>query len=67
MSLLSLPNELILDISKDLPPKELNHFLLSNRRCALLLTPAHHRLALQDVDGLTALKWAVTHEHESLV
>lgn len=67
MSLLSLPNELILDISKYLSPKELNHLLKSNHRFALLLTPVLHRLALQDINMQTALKWAVNHGHENLV
>lgn len=67
MSLLSLPNELILDISKSFSPKELNHLLQSNHRFALLLTPVLHRLALQDIHVETALKWAVDRGHENLV
>lgn len=67
MSLPSLPNELILKISKDLPPKEVYHLIQSNRHFASLLTPVLHHMALQDKNGLTALQWAVTRGHDRLV
>lgn len=67
MSLLGLPNELLLSISRNLSPKELYYLIRSNRRLASLLIPTLHGLALEDKGGLTALQWAVKHGHEYLV
>lgn len=67
MSLLSLPNELLLHIAEPLRPKDLNSFLRTNTRFAFLLTPRLHNLAIQDKDSLTALQWAALNGHEPLV
>lgn len=67
MSLLGLPNELLLSISRNLSPKELYYLIRSNCRPASLLIPTLHGLALEDKGGLTALQWAVKHGHKYLV
>lgn len=64
MSLPSLPNEPILDISKHLSPKELNHLPQSNRH---FTPPPLHRPAPQDINVQAVLKWAVNHRYENLV
>lgn len=67
MSLLTLPNELILLVADGFSPKELNSLLKVNRHLAALLTKHLHTLAFKDHDGLPALHWAAKHGHESLV
>lgn len=68
MSLLSVPNELLLLIAENLVdrPKYINSLLLCNHRLASLLTPLLHTLAVQDKDGWTALQWAAQRGYESL-
>ncbi|KAL0639828.1 Glycerophosphocholine phosphodiesterase [Maublancomyces gigas] len=45
MLLLSLPNELLIQIAEELTPKPLYHFLLASRFLSILLTPLLHNLA----------------------
>lgn len=55
MTLLQLPNELLLVISRDLESDDLNSFLQTNHRLASLLTPLLHKIAIEERE----LPWAV--------
>ena len=66
MTILDLPNELLLLVAVDLSIKELYRFLSTCRRLSSLLTPHFHQFALQDVGPLTALNWAARYGHASL-
>lgn len=55
MSLIQLPNELVLDIAQYLDAKSLNRLLRSSRAFTPLLTPLLHELAVEDHDGVPAL------------
>lgn len=62
MSLLQLPNELLLSIAGNLEPKALaslfvNHFFVE------LLTPLLNNYALENHDGKSALRWAIENNH----
>ena len=61
MSLLDLPNELLLQIAQGFTPSGLAHFLLVNRRTAYLFQHLLERLALDPKDNITALHWACSH------
>lgn len=69
MSLLSLSNELLLLISKDLPQSAIRSLLLTNRRLSQLLIPLFYDLAvptlLQQTNYSpdTVLSWAATEGH----
>ena len=63
MSLLDLPNELLLQIAQDFTHYDLAHFLLANRRTAHLFQHLLERLALDPKDNLTALQWACSRGH----
>jgi ankyrin repeat protein len=65
-SLSSLPNEILLLVAERLGPKDVNSFLQTNRRFAVLFTQCLHKLALQDVDDFTSLQWAAWSGHKSL-
>lgn len=68
MSLLGLPNELLLVIAEKLQTtKDTSSLLLTNRRFLSLLTPYLHNLATQDKMGLNALAWAAAKGHEELI
>lgn len=68
MSLLSLPNELLILVAESLTTtKDVNTLLRANRRLWSLLTARLHVLALQKKDGEMSLHWAVVNRHESLV
>lgn len=71
MSLLSLPNELVLLVGESLDrPRDIGRLLLANRRLASVLTPLLHKSAvrLEDTqDGRTPLQWAVRRGYEPLV
>ena len=66
MSLLNFPNELLLEITEHLRPRDLNSLLRTSHFYARLLTPRIHRFALEEKDGLTALQWAAVKGHEPL-
>ncbi|PUU82429.1 ankyrin repeat-containing domain protein [Tuber borchii] len=66
MSLLNFPNELLLEITEHLRPRDLSSLLRTSHFYARLLTPRIHRLALEEKDGLTALQWAAVKGHEPL-
>ncbi|KAG0124854.1 ankyrin repeat-containing domain protein [Tuber indicum] len=63
MSLLDLPNELLLQIANDFTHVDLAHLLLVNRRTAYLYQHLLDRLALDPKDNLTALNWACSRGH----
>lgn len=67
MPLLSLPNELLFLIAKNLFVPDLNSFLQTNRHLSVMLTPLLHQLAAADLDGCPALLWALGTAHEQLV
>lgn len=68
MSLLHLPNELLLNIASGLQsPHEIYNLTLTSRRFASLLIPILHKSAVEDKDNLTALQWACSRGHEGLV
>lgn len=70
MSLLNLPNELIILIATHLKsPHHLLSFLLINRRLSLVLpTSLYHLATCSGLDrGLIALLWAITTNNESML
>lgn len=67
MQLLDCPNEILLLIAEFLDAKDLSFFLRTNSSFKHLLTPVIHRLAVQDHCGETAVHWAVSRGHLSLV
>lgn len=68
MSLLRLPNELLLVIARNLQKtKDTSSFLLTNHRLCSLLTPRLHDLATHDKMGLNALAWAAMKGHKELI
>lgn len=71
MSLLSLPNELILLVGESLDqPHDINHLLLTNCRLASVITPLLRKSAVRlgdTQDGRTPLQWAVRRGYEPLV
>ncbi|KAL0631667.1 hypothetical protein Q9L58_009479 [Maublancomyces gigas] len=67
MSLLGLPNELLLNIAGSLRrPREIYALILTSRRFENLLIPILHKAAVEDKDDLTALQWACSKRHEGL-
>ena len=66
MPLLDLPPELLLPIGEYLSVKDLSRFLRANRYLSCLLTPRLHKLALEGVGSLSALRWAAYCGHASL-
>ncbi|KAH0612675.1 uncharacterized protein H6S33_009055 [Morchella sextelata] len=68
MSLLALPNELLLCISAHLSMKELSYLLLTTQRLSHLLTPSLYQLALKNWRrGTSALYSAATHGNHTTV
>lgn len=68
MTLLCLPNELLLHIAGGLQhPHDIYNLALTSRRFAVLLVPILHKSAVEDKDGFTALQWACSKSHEGLV
>lgn len=68
MSLLNLPNELLLPIAESFEHShEINALLLTNRRLAVLLTPLLNELALQAKYAMTALFWMAANGCEPMV
>lgn len=68
MSLLDLPNELLLPIAESLKhPHDVNALLLANRRLAILLTPVLNEFALRAEHAMIALFWAAANGCEPMV
>lgn len=68
MSLLGLPNEILLVIAENLrTTKDTSSLLLTNRRLSSLLTPHLHDLATHEKMGLNALAWATMKGHKELM
>jgi cytohesin len=66
MPLLSIPNELLLEISTYIGPRDLSH-LICNHRLRDLFTPLLHQYALQDWSHDSALHWAARRGHVPLI
>lgn len=66
MSLLSLPNELLILSAEHLNQTDTSSLLLTNRRFALLLAARLSALATQDRGVWTALQWAASKGSQSL-
>lgn len=70
MPLLSLPNELLIQVGKELGPGDLDHFIRTNRRLASLLTPVLHKIAVHTDFGClghTVFIWAAEKGHIGLM
>lgn len=67
MSLLTLPNELLILIAESFGPNDLKHLLEVNRRLKSLLTPQLHKLAHHPVSDLPSLHWGVLRNHLPLI
>lgn len=67
MSLLEIPNELLLQIAESLDSESLNCLLRTSRFSAELLTPLLHKLAAQDKYDTPALLWAAERGHRQLM
>lgn len=67
MSLLALPNELILLIASLLGPKHLNALIQTSRHLSFVLTSLLHRFAIQPHDGFPPFHWATIRGHKSLI
>lgn len=66
MSLIRLPNEIVLDVAQYLDAKSLNALLRSSRAFTPLLTPLLHNLAVEDHDGVPPLIVAAERGYEFL-
>lgn len=67
MSLFDLPNELLLPIAEYLThAHDVNSFLQTSRRLAILLTPILNEHALQSKHSMTALFWAAANGNAPL-
>lgn len=64
MEILGLPNELLLSIGEYLSVKDLAHSIKTCRSMTIL-TSRLYQLGVQDVDGITALRWAVEKDYAS--
>lgn len=67
MSLLELPNELLLPIAEHLDSESLSSLLRTSRFFAELLTPLLHKFATHDKDGIPALLWAAERGYKQLM
>lgn len=67
MSLLSLPNELLVPLAKNLEPSDIFSLILTNRCFAAIFTPTLHRRALRDYQQVPAIHWATQKGHLPLV
>ena len=67
MSLLSLPNELLIMVASALHVKGLSRLSRTNMRLNTIATPILHRHAVADYQDTTALHWAAEKGHLPLV
>lgn len=67
MPLLSLPNELLLPITKKFEPVDVFSLILTNHCFAAIFTPTLHQLALKDYQQVPAIHWATQKGHLPLV
>lgn len=66
-TLLTIPNELLSEISAYLEPSTTSHLLITCRSLASRLAPAMLRHAIAPKDGIHALHWAARNRHLPLV
>lgn len=62
-----MPNEILHEIGRHLPQRDLLSFLNTNSFCARLLAPILHRFAFHDRAGLPAILWAAQRGHTPLL
>lgn len=67
ISLLTLPNELLLTLGEHLPPNSLYSLTRTSRRLAILLLPRLSTLACSGDSSITALFWAAASGNKALV
>lgn len=68
MPLLSLPNEILIQVGKELDPRDLDCFIRTNRHLDFLLTPVLHKLAVHsEVDQVPVFIWAAEEGHVRLL
>lgn len=71
MPIFSLPNELLIQVGKELEPVDLDRFIRTSRCLASLLTPVLHKIAvhteLDQVVGGTVFIWAAGKGHVGLL
>lgn len=71
MPIFGLPNELLIQVGKELEPRDLDCFIRTNRCLAILLTPVLHQIAVHtkviEVGGGTVLTWAAVEGHLGLL
>lgn len=72
ISLLSLPNDLLLIVAGNLELENIKPLLLVNRRLSFLLTPTYQSLAIEQLgimhwDDFPGLHWAAAKGHKTLV
>ena len=67
MGILDFPNELLLIVGENISIGDLSRLRSTSRRHCLVLAPRYVKLCLEDVGKLTALQWAVLHEHVELI
>lgn len=66
MSLLKLPNEILLVIAQNLYVTDLSSLLRTSHFFATLLTPLLHDIATKEYDGYLPITWAAKRGHEPL-
>lgn len=68
MPLLSLPNEILIQVGKELDPRELDRLIRTNRHLDFLLTPVLHKLAVHsETDQVPVFIWAAGQGHARLL
>lgn len=68
MPLLSLPNEILIQVGKELDPRDLDRLIRTNRHLDFLLTPVLHKLAVHnEIDQVPVFTWAAGQGHVRLL
>lgn len=68
MPLLNLPNEILIQVGKELGPRDLDCLIRTNRHLDFLLTPVLHKLAVHsEVHQVTVFSWAAGKGHVRLL
>ena len=66
-AILTLPNELINQITRELSDKHLAYLRVANKHVCGVSLDIWKKCALQDKDGRPALNWAAEFNHPSLI
>lgn len=67
MPLLNMPNEILHEIGRHLPQRDLLSLLKTSSFCARLFAPILHRFAFRDRAGLPAILWAAQRGYTPLL